>query len=591
MEKRSQRFLAVVLLFLGAIASARLLAHGSLAEFLNADGTVLRTNTVYNSDIIRAPKWTASPIPLVFCVGPVDSNGNPLPTSSYARASISQRVPNDIPNRTNELLADIQAAVNTWNAVTGGATFANPVTSTDCGPVDNLGDPVASPNGQNRITFTNTLPDWILAYTTLHLAPINGELRIVEADIEFNRDYDPLDGERFRTGACESACGTGCTNCEGSCGGCGGASFEVTFRGVLTHELGHLIGMSHSLVTDDNSTDNLNSVSSMFPSISSLSQSRAIQDLNTDDILGKLNLYKPQGFPASNQGSISGFVRSTAGQIGLRGAHVYAFDVATKRTLAGTFTGMSGIFAASDGSYQIDGLPLETPFIVVVEPADRSDDVHPALTADAYNFPISAALQNETTGLRSFAVEAFPDTQIVDIRKTNNSTISPGITNAEVITLTSSQKTRSNINFYVSNVYLPPNDLESLIIQFPQSTSINDSNPLRITLSSGVDLSAYASSRKTMTAVINGSVKDWTAGIPEATMQGSSVVLNIDPTKITPPDGTYPVTFRVEHPTIGTFSSTKTLQISKWKLPFGATSASSGSGGCSLDRRLINESR
>lgn len=534
----------------------QIFGFGSLAEFISPDGNTLRTNVAFSTDLIGEPAWAAGSVQLELCTG-----------GSYGSAPIAFKTSGQ---QTNELLQDIDASLATWAAVAGGPSFPS-TTSNAC----NGGH---AEDGHNRISFVNSLSAGILAVTTLHETVVNGIVTIQEADIEFNNNYlTTATDDQFSTNIC-NACLSGCpAQCPPS-----PSSHIVSFQGVLTHELGHFLGLSHSWITDDNSGDDSptdSSVATMFPSISSHAQSRIIEALADDDILGKKNLYMPGGFPNfSSEGVISGTVKVARGRIPFRGAHIYAFDITNRRSIAGIFTGMSGTLGNSTGTYSLKGIPFNTPFIVVAEPVNRPEL---SISYEQFNNPIAVSLDNQNTGLRDFVVEAYPDAPIVDIRLTRNSNTSPGISAAQIFTLTSGSPQISGIDFNLSENVNAPNDAETLNIAFNSDTQISNANPLQINLSALTDLSAMPTHSMSLTATKDGRTYNWSAGIPSVSWSGTNILLSIDPREFSPGNGVYSMTFNLNDSKFGTFSKSATVSVSNWSLP-ADFSGDSGGGGCSL---------
>ena len=131
------------------------------------------------------------------------------------------------------------------------------------------------------------------------------------------------------------------------------------------HELGHLLGLSHSALGETELSSGgrrvLAAESVMFP----IAFERGNIDdrtLKADDIAGISDIY---GTPAFTRGfgSISG--RVTKNGQGVAGAHVVAFNPATGKMVG-------GFSLSADGSFVIAGLE-PGPHVLRAEPLDDAD--------------------------------------------------------------------------------------------------------------------------------------------------------------------------------------------------------------------------
>jgi hypothetical protein len=152
---------------------------------------------------------------------------------------------------------------------------------------------------------------------------------------------------------------------------------------VLTHELGHLLGFSHSAIWS----------AMMFPfapAPGTISGTRptALQPdapLGDDDRTGLRVLY-PDPADTVHQGSISGRIvpanplalpASPPGVTGGFGSHVVAVDTASGAAVAATLGGWSCSApgpAQFDGTYEIEGLAVGRSYTVYAEPLNGAAD-------------------------------------------------------------------------------------------------------------------------------------------------------------------------------------------------------------------------
>lgn len=130
---------------------------------------------------------------------------------------------------------------------------------------------------------------------------------------------------------------------------------------VATHEIGHMLGLAHSLIGETQVVPGgrrvLGTETVMFPI--AFFRGSVADHVSADDEAGLSVLYPANGFRLRT-GSIKG--RVIAGGRGLFGAHVVTFDLETKKLVGGFSLSNSGDFA-------IAGLE-PGPKIIRVEPLD-----------------------------------------------------------------------------------------------------------------------------------------------------------------------------------------------------------------------------
>jgi hypothetical protein len=167
------------------------------------------------------------------------------------------------------------------------------------------------------------------------------------------------------------------------------SSSQFDLESVATHEIGHFLGFSHSAILR----------AMMYPFAPPKgtftgerpSQANPSAPLAEDDRAGLRVLY-PNPADTVNIGSISGRVLpanplslaalppvSPGGQFtGIFGAHVVAVDADTGAVVAGTFGGWACSSPSEpprfDGTYVIEGLPINRSYKLFVEPLDGPTD-------------------------------------------------------------------------------------------------------------------------------------------------------------------------------------------------------------------------
>jgi len=225
----------------------------------------------------------------------------------------------------------VQRAFNTWHAVPNTQTSSQFVGFTQANP--NVGDNATVLGFQNRPDLDRTL-----AATNFVIDTTTGE--IVESDIFFN-----------------SAFGWSTADA--------GSSGRFDVASIAQHEIGHLLGLSHSALGETELRAGgrrvLGSEAVMFPIAFSAGD---ISDrvLKADDIAGISDIYGNQTFQRQT-GSVSGKV--TKSGPGVLGAHVVAFNPASGKLVG-------GFSLSDDGSFVIAGLE-PGPQVLRAEPLDDAD--------------------------------------------------------------------------------------------------------------------------------------------------------------------------------------------------------------------------
>jgi hypothetical protein len=232
---------------------------------------------------------------------------------------------------TQQFQAAVGRSFSTWEAV--------PTASLS---TEFAGFTSARPQDDDNITVLGFLdrPDQArtLAATNFFIDTSDG--RILESDIFFNTTFPWTTAEA-------------------------GAAGRFDLESIATHEIGHLLGLSHSALGETELISGGRRViaaqSVMFP-IAFSAGNIADRELKADDVAGISDIYGTSEF-SSEFGSISG--RVTKNGAGVFGAHVVAFNMRT-RSLVGGFT------LSTDGGFVIAGLE-PGPHVLRVEPLDDGD--------------------------------------------------------------------------------------------------------------------------------------------------------------------------------------------------------------------------
>jgi len=241
---------------------------------------------------------------------------------------------------TNRSAPGVSAAALQQSVAAGFATWGGvPRASLSASFAGFVAAEPGADDGVSVIGFrTRSDLDRVLGATTFTVDDVTGDL--VEADIFLNSAYSWSVAP-------------------------GGESGRYDVQSIATHEIGHLLGLSHSALGETTVQSGGRSVQAkgavMFP-IAYPSGNTRDRELMPDDEAGISDLYGTVDGRAS-LGSIGG--RVTLNGTGVFGAHVVAFNPKT-----GALTG--GFTLSSDGRYVIGGLP-EGYYVVRAEPLDDAD--------------------------------------------------------------------------------------------------------------------------------------------------------------------------------------------------------------------------
>ena len=231
----------------------------------------------------------------------------------------------------NQFQATVTRAFSTWHAVETAQTSSQFVGFVQASPFIQ--------DGASVLGFLNR-PDQerTLAATTFTIDTTDG--RILESDIYFNTVFPWSTADAGQTD-------------------------RFDLESIALHEVGHLLGLSHSALGETETIAGGRRVIAaeavMFP-IAFSRGNIADRSLKADDIAGISDIYGTTEF-SRESGSISG--RVTKGGSGVKGAHVVAFHQASGRIVGG--------FTLNDnGDFVIAGLQ-PGPHILRAEPLDDGD--------------------------------------------------------------------------------------------------------------------------------------------------------------------------------------------------------------------------
>lgn len=269
--------------------------------------------------------------------------------------------------RLTEIEQVISQSLAAWTGVSGTtllpatlAPLSRVATQNACGS-----------DGVNSICFDQAdaaFTPGVLAFTRVITSDLLGEQigsssaatqlgQILDADIYFNPSNSQV------TFATPTALST--------------SQSSYDLESVLTHELGHFLGFSHSAVWNAMMYPYAPAPGTFTASRPTTQQPDA--PLGDDDRTGLRILY-PDPADTVNIGAISGRILpanplslplSPPGVTGIFGAHVVAVDQASGAVIAATIGGWSCSSPGPvqfDGSYEIDRLPVNRSYLVYAEP-------------------------------------------------------------------------------------------------------------------------------------------------------------------------------------------------------------------------------
>ncbi len=356
------------------------------AQQLYAGGNTLQLDTSDNS-IYYSVKWSAQQFPIVWR----------LSSDGYPGSGIDNV----------QLTTELEAAFNTWSAFGSGT-----INFTNGGTVN---ENTVGIDGINLLTFTDQdylFPTGVAAFAVNYTFSVETTITDTFNDIDGDGNRDLPNGV-YPPG----------TIYEADIVFNGSVGFEATgnfgssdIQSVALHEIGHVLGLSHSLITD----------TVMYPFLSK--DIASARSLKIDDIAYLYNTYSNSPL-AYARSSISGTV--TNGYTGepVVGAHVFVTDPSTGDKIVGAYSLLNG-------EYLIPGVRKG---YVGIEPLDGNPPANdPARINEVIKNTFDIDFITEFYDTNELNVESSPlNAKLIDLE------IAPGfdayapVTNINIITNTS----------------------------------------------------------------------------------------------------------------------------------------------------------
>jgi hypothetical protein len=286
------------------------------------------------------------------------------------------------------LQAELQAAFDAWEALPTSRldfTFGGQVPLRNAG-----GDGVLGPgiDGRNLVTFTDpdfTFPTGVLAVAITFSFPTDTVITSANNDLDGDGTADlPVGtypaGRIFDGDLVFNSSEPWST---------GGANGSIDVRAVALHEVGHFVGLCHSMIRD----------AVMWPFLANDVIGARLP--KPDDVAWGSRFYPAEPAFSAAFGAIRGRVTNGLSGLPVLGAHVFAVDPLTGTRLVGGYTG-------DDGSYVLPGLPPGS-YLVGIEPLDGDPvGLDPFRVNEVVLFTFDTSFPEELFDANEAAVEADP---------------------------------------------------------------------------------------------------------------------------------------------------------------------------------------